>query len=518
MEKAVFSQHNKPDRADAVRASRDTLLLAAILVIGAGTLRAAHLEQPLLDFHPTRQYRSALIARACYFDRTRDAADPLRRVAAENRALQPVGEPPLMEWLACETYLLLGRESLAFARAYAALFWIVGSLPFYGIARRISSPTAALAGLAVYLFLPYGAVASRAFQPDALMTACALWAMLGLLRYDERSIANPDRQSRGLLGASAGIAVAAVVKPMSVFITVPVALGLATTRFGTFGAITSLRAWAPIALGLAPAVLYYGYGAVFGTLARDQMRLRFVPSLIGTPFFFNGLATQVRRVFGVPMFITAVAGTALAPRGVARALLVWLWIGYAAFAVAFTYHMPTHDYYHLPFIALAGLATAALVRRIRSAVAHVLLAGALAVWGTAAAWPRLQPGDLPARVALYQEIGDVAEHTMQAIFLDLEYGYPLMYHGLVSGDAWPNRDDLAAEAMGGASPVDAATRLESDYSPEVTHFIVTDLASLAAQPDLQALLASRASVVRQTSAYHVYRFHEPPRASSIDIP
>ena len=514
MEKAVLSQHNKPDRADAVRMSRYTIAIVVMLVIAAGTLRAVHLDQPLLNFHPTRQYRSALIARACYFDRTRHAADPLRQVAAANRVFQPAGEPPLMEWLACGTYLLVGHESLPFARAYAALFWIVGSLPFYAVAHRVTSPTAALVGLAVYLFLPYGVVASRAFQPDALMTCCGWWALLGLFRYYEGSVPESDRRDRArLVVASLGIAVAALVKPMSVFITVPAAIGLATARFGTIGALRSAKALAPVILGLVPPIAYYGYGAVFGTLARDQMRLRFVPSLIGTPFFFDGLATQVRRVFGVPVFVAALAGTLVASRGVARSLLGWMWIGYAAFAIAFTYHMPTHDYYHLPFIALAGLATAALVNSVRNALVHVTIAAALAMWGTTTAWPRLQPGALPARVALYQEIGDLAEHTTKAIFLDLEYGYPLMYHGMVSGDAWPNSDDLAAEGMGGAAPVDAATRLERDYSPHVTHFIVTDLASLAAQADLRELLASRTSVVRQTSTYHVYRFNSPTLAS-----
>jgi hypothetical protein len=519
VEKTVLSQHNKPGGDAAVGMSRDTLVIAAILVIGAAMLRGVHLDQPLLNFHPTRQYRSALIARACYFDRTRDAADPLRQVAAANRALQPVGEPPVMEWLSCATNSLLGYESLPFARAYAALFWIVGSLPLYAMARRITSPTAALAGLAVYLFLPYGVVASRAFQPDALMTCCALWAVYGLWRYYQHPALSSGRGNRGLLAAAAlGVAVAAIVKPMSVFVTLPAAAGLATARFGTFGALRRTQAWAPVLLGLVPAIAYYGYGAMFGTLARDQMRLRFVPSLIATPFFFDGLATQVRRVFGLPIFLTAIAGTALAPRGVARSVLVWFWIGYAAFAIAFTYHMPTHDYYHLPFIALAGLATAAAVHRIPRPIVHVVVAVALAAWGAVAAWPRLQPGALPARVALYQHIGDLAEHTTRAVFLDLEYGYPLMYHGMVSGDAWPNQDDLAAEAMGGAAPVDAATRLETDYSPHVTYFIVTDLASLAAQADLRRLLAARTTVVRQTPDYHIYRFNSAPSAGSIDIP
>ena len=507
MDKTALSQHNKPGRADAVRGP-GLLTVAAILVVAAGGLRATHLEQPLLNFHPTRQYRSALITRACYFDRTRGPADPLRQVATANRSLQPVAEPPLMEWLACRTYLFLGHESLSAARAYAAGFWLLGALPLYGVARRVSSPSAAVAGLAVYLFLPYGVVASRAFQPDALMTCCALWATLGLSRYYELDPeVDQHRRQWRLFVAAAGIAVAALVKPMSVFFTVPAAIGLASANSGTFAVFRRPVTLAPVALGLAPALAYYAYGAVFGTLARDQMRLRFVPSLVVTSFFFDGLATQVQRVFGWPVFMAGIVGTMVAHRSSARRVLLWMWIGYAAFAIAFTYHMPTHDYYHLPFIALAGFATATLVHRIPNSIAHLVIACAVAGAGAIVAWPRLQPGNLPARTALYQEIGQLAEHTTQAIFLDLEYGYPLMYHGLVSGDAWPNRDDLAAEAMGGASPVDAATRLDNDYSPHVTHFIVTDLDSLAAQPDLQQLLGERTRLVHQTPSYHIYRFN-----------
>jgi Dolichyl-phosphate-mannose-protein mannosyltransferase len=358
----------------------------------------------------------------------------------------------------------------------------------------------------VYLFLPYGIQASRAFQPDPLMTCAALWATLALARHVER--ATPAR----MIAAATAVAVAALVKPMSVFMTVPAGVAFAFVQNANSPARSTrvaFRRWlthlAPVWLGLLPAAAYYGFGAIVGTLARDQMRLRFVPSLLDSPFFWNGLATQIRRVFSLPVFACAVVGTIVA--GAARPLLVAWWIGYAAFAVAFTYHVPTHDYYHLPFIALAGVALSAMVERInpRAPIAYAV-AVAIAIWGAFSAWPRLQPGALAARVRHYEEIGELAEHTTHAVFLDADYGYPLMYHGEVSGDAWPGRDDLAAEALAGADAPEAGTRLARDYDYGPTHFIVTDLASLAAQPDLQALLAARATVVRQTPSYHVYKF------------
>ena len=91
------------------------------------------------------------------------------------------------------------------------------------------------------------------------------------------------------------------------------------------------------------------------------------------------------------------------------------------------------------------------------------------------------------------------------VFLDLEYGYPLMYHGEVAGDFWPNADDLAAESFGGMPPIDAETRFARDYADfDPTYFVVTDLASLGAQPDLVRWLDTHATPVRKTETDHVY--------------
>ena len=76
-------------------------------------------------------------------------------------------------------------------------------------------------------------------------------------------------------------------------------------------------------------------------------------------------------MFGLPLFGLSI-GRTLAPRPGARALIAALWIGYAAFAVAFTYHMPTHDYYHLPYVAIVALGAAATLERLHRWVAtHV---------------------------------------------------------------------------------------------------------------------------------------------------
>src|SRR5688500_11248080 len=263
--------HSRTPLATAIA----TLMLAAIAI------RLYGLGEPVVTFHATRHYRSALLARACYYDRAAHIAPQAKAVADANREMQPAGELPVMEWLACGAYLAVGAEHGAIPRAFAAAFWVSGALPLTWLASRFSSPAATLIATALYLFLPYGIVATRNFQPDPLMTLASLIALTAVVRHHAR----PARET--LLSAAALIAIAGVVKPMSMFLTIPPVLALAWLR-GAEGARTAVRAAVMIiTIGLLPPALYYGYGAVAGTLAQDQMRMRFVPRLLGTGFFWR---------------------------------------------------------------------------------------------------------------------------------------------------------------------------------------------------------------------------------------
>jgi Dolichyl-phosphate-mannose-protein mannosyltransferase len=492
------------------RVSTAPITLAA-LVVAAMSVRLQHLDQPPLNFHPTRQYRSALIARACYYEHA-DVPEWARAVARANRDIQPAAEPPVMEWLACSAYRTVGAERLDVPRALASAFWVLGAVPLFAVMTSMASSAAAIVAVATYLFVPYGIVASRAFQPDALMTCCALWAMWALARIS----AHPT--SRGVVVAALAAGLATVVKPMSMFLTVPAAVAFAVARGGLpMAARARILALATV-LGLTSGAAYYGHSAIFGTLTRDQIQLRFVPSLLGTPFFWRGMWTQIEHVFGPLLFSVMVIGTVMAPRGLARTLLVSLWGGYAAFAVVFSYHMSTHDYYHLPFLALAALALATFYkvaigsRLRRQSMSVAVVAGAcIAVSGTMRALPAIPASDAE-RVKQYEEIGELAEHSTRVLFLDQQYGYVLMYHGQISGDAWPTTDDLTAAHLGGLPLIDAHQRYARDFADYgATHFIVTDLASLEAQPDLQKLLSEIAAVVTRTPTYHVYRLTERKR-------
>lgn len=479
------------------------------LILAALAIRARELDQPIVRFHPTRHYRSAVLARACYYDYAGGVSPAAKAVADANRVMQPVGEPQLLEWLACGAYLAIGHENITIPRAITVVVWVAGAVPLALIALRLSSPAGAIIGAALYLFLPYGIVASRNFQPDGLMTLASLWAIVGLLRYHD-----DPRRSRMLIAAAA-VSVAGLIKPMSVFLTVPAIIAVAIRSGADSRSRLQIRtAFELLAAGLLLPVLYYGSSALTGNLVHDQMRMRFEPHLIPTRFFWHGLATMASRVETLPLLFLSAVAAFIARDRLARYLLMGLLAGYAAFAIAFTYHMPTHDYYHLPYIAVVAIGVAVLVARLEQVAAAgtrvpiaIAIAAIIAVSGAMTAWPRLHLDGADRFTRMYEEIGEAAQHDTRALFLDTEYGYALMYHGQISGDSWPNRDDLAAEAIDGRAVVDAETRFTRDYADWApNYFIVTDLGSLDAEPDLAAMLARHATPVRVTSEYRVYRF------------
>ena len=82
--------------------------------------------------------------------------------------LKSVIEPPVIDTLVAETYKVFG-EHLWIGRIYSSVFWMIGGIFFFLLARELLSLDEALLALTVYLLLPYGVIASRSFQPDPLM-------------------------------------------------------------------------------------------------------------------------------------------------------------------------------------------------------------------------------------------------------------------------------------------------------------------------------------------------------------
>ena len=341
-------------------------------MLAALGVRLHGINQSLVTFHPTRHYRSAVIARACYYDATPSVAAWARSLADSARSMQPVGEPPFMEWMACQSYRALGHEDIRIPRMLVMICWILGAIPLYGLAVRLGSAPAAIVAVALYLFMPYSIVATRSFQPDAPMTLCTLIAALAVARYFESPVGVAVRRAALLVGAGHG---------RQADERVPDVAGADRHGAGAPALVEAgrqpagSRCWC-----CSGSCRRRSITATARCSARSPaIRCACVSCRRCWPrgFFWQGWLTQIRRVFGVPLFVLSLLARSSRRAAPPGALMAALWIGYAAFAVAFTYHMPTHDYYHLPYVAVVALGAAATLERLQAWMAGRVTPGAM---------------------------------------------------------------------------------------------------------------------------------------------
>src|SRR5215216_2272 len=119
------------------------LALGCLFALALG-LRLYSIDQPPLDFHPTRQYRSALIARGYYFEALNTAPAWKKDLANLNKQQQGILEPPIMEVVTSFAYRILGGEYLWVPRLLSTLFWLNGGIFLYLIAKKLVSAGAAM--------------------------------------------------------------------------------------------------------------------------------------------------------------------------------------------------------------------------------------------------------------------------------------------------------------------------------------------------------------------------------------
>jgi hypothetical protein len=201
------------------------------------------------------------------------------------------------------------------------------------------------------------------------------------------------------------------------------------------------------------------------------------------------------------------------------------------FGLVFTYHIHTHDYYTLQLIPVVALSLGPVGTLIWARLSQidgrwyrraaplgvVLLAGVVTVLGGVAAILQAEvrnpnAGDFGNKVRMYQEIGEIVDHSPSTLFSAPDYGLPLKYHGWLSGVAWPNKYDLQFEQLQGMPEVGVEERfntLDEAYSPEY-FIIVRDFWTFEEQKSLRAFLGKRFPMVAANDDYWVFELREKP--------
>jgi len=485
-------------------------LVIVLLFITAFGVRVYHIDEPPLDFHPGRQYQCAIIARSMYLEASKSAPQWRRQIARLNREAVPRMELPIVEFIASIAYRIAGGEYLWIPRLTSSIFWLIGGIVLYLLVKEIFSADAAIFSTAFYLFLPYGVIASRSFQPNPLMIMLLVFSIWGIFRYHKQP------STRRLLIAAGLSALALFVYPVSLFPVFAAFIFMSIYKYGIRKTVIDSKFWLFTVIAILPCAIYFGYALFIGGFMKGYSERAFLPRLLLQSFFWKGWLRQIEAVFGLPVLIAALLGVVMFPAGLAKAMVSGLLLSYVVYCLIFTYHIHTHDYYQLPFVptvtvclaAVASLITERLsqtctrwYRRV-PALAVIVFAVFLSIYKVQ---PELFDPNYKYYVEMSKEIGDTVGHSTKSIFLAYDYAKPLRYHGELSGFNWPNAGDFRSYAFSGVPILSAEERFSKvclKDSPE--YFIVTDFRSFQQQPDLQKFLIQNFPILVKNSNYLIF--------------
>jgi len=260
-------------------------------------------------------------------------------------------EPPFMDGLAALTYLAIGQEVLWVPRLFGALFWLIGGIAVYLLAKEFTSHDAAVISTGIYLFLPFGVIASRTFQPDPLMIAFMLFAWWLMYRW----VKKPSWKLSILAGILAGLSILA--KGVMVFYALAGFGGILTTR-GFKNCVRDLRFWVMGSLSVIPTFIFIFYLDFIVRTLTNQLTLRVFPNLLILPTFYLQWKGMVEEVVGLGLFVLAWVGIFLFKDRQKRWFVISFWAGYLGYGLFFAYYYQSHNYYHLPLIPIVALSIA----------------------------------------------------------------------------------------------------------------------------------------------------------------
>jgi len=495
--------------------SRTSLMITlVILFIAAMGIRLYDLTDLPLDFHATRQLFSAFKSRGIYYSMLPESAnvpDWKYEVAMRQWDASSIIEPPVMEYIVAYTYRLFG-EHLWIARIYSSLFWVIGGLFLFLLARDISSIDGAVVALLLYLFLPYGVIASRSFQPDPLMVMliiAGVWAT-----YTWRIKATWKwALTAGLLNGAA-----IFIKNVAVFPLLGVAVALVLER-GLISSLKDRKTWTVAILSAIPTAVFLIYGTYIAGFLTEQFSYRFFPDLWKEAGFYLRWKGQLDGITGFGAVALAFSGIFLAKDRKVNGLLIGLWGGYFVYGMTFAYHITTHDYYNLmtiPMVALSMTPIVAVVAERLSSMrpsvfARIVLAIGVAMVTITYVWYArvdLAREDFREEASFWRDLGEVLGHTNPTIGMTQDYGYRLAYWGWQDVSSWYYESDVILRELSGEN-VDLAQRF-GDQIQGKCYFVVTQLSRFKDQKEIHDLLYNNFPIYAQTDKYIIFQLSPCP--------
>jgi hypothetical protein len=491
-------------------------LFLGICFLLALSVRLYDLTDQPMDFHVDRQLTSMIKARGIYLQWRTDLPGWQQAVAAGQWKSMPHQEPEILEWVTAFAYRISGAENLWIPRLFSICFWMIGGLAVFALARALSGAAGATLAALFYLFLPYGAIASRSFQPDPLNTMFIILGAWALYRWYE----HPGWRHGWCRAIVAGLlcGLALLTKVTAGFIIAGAIAGLALGDRGLIKALRDPQMWLIGVLTLLLAALYHVIGLATGYLQSSLFDLRIIPSMLLQPLSYLRWEIKTDQVVGIGAFLLALGGTFLVQPRRGRALLIGMWAGYFVYGAVFIYFFTTHDYYQLPLIPLVAVALApigqAIFDRLQSQwsgrwayaiVLSLLLAGALVnAWNIRTT---LKKADYRAEPAFWAGLADQLR-GYKVVALTENYNHRLSYYGWLDVQYLLSYGDMNLRTLAG-HPADTERMAYIQQLEGRDFFLITQLNELDLQPVLKEVLYSRYKVYQQGERYLLFDLRRP---------
>lgn len=489
-------------------------LFMILMLLGLG-VRLLDLTDLPLDFAATRQLHSFILARGYYYRMDTPATEALpadlRDFGINASHGEPIIEPPLMELLSAYTYRLSGGENIIIPRLYSIFFWMLGGIALYLVMKKLTSVSGAFVGLIVYLFTPFGVIASRAFQPDPLNICAILWAIYFQVCWSR----NDNWKNAVLAGIFTGFAI--FTKALAVyFVGIPLAALVLSKGIKMW--LKNPRVYVMAVLSILPAFAFNLWSATVGGNAGSIFGSRFFPNLFTQLVFYAGWSTLIRGAVGYGAFLVSLLGIFLLEKKEDRIYFGFLWVSYFLYGFTVAYHISTHNYYHLPLVPFAaigvGVVAAALFKALENAkisrfsvalvwlvMFFVVAVNINEVRGT------LYSQDYRSEQSFWFNLGKKIGYNSKVIGLLQDYGGRLNYWGYVNPKLWPTTGDLRLRQLSGVNDSDFS-ELFNEYASDRDYFLVTLFSDLDAQPALKQYLFSHFPV-DEGSGYLLFDLRHP---------
>ena len=480
------------------------VIVVVILVCGFVT-RLYDLTDPPLDYAAARQLRSAMIARGKYYASLEDVPEWQRDIARKQQNIHGMIEPEIIENITVATYQVVGGEYVWIARIYSSLFWVLGGLALYSLTRGMVSNDGAVVALVYYLFVPFGLVASRTFQPDPLMTAMIVTAWMAFYHWNRTS----SWKWVLLAGISAGVAM--YIKSTSIFFLLIGMALVVLSRKKLREVVKDAQVWVIAILSAIPVLAYNVYGMVIIGELESQLKGRFFPQMWNDLDFYLQWKNAISNVTGhYIILIIGLVGLFFLKKKQDRYFLLGIWFGYVLYGLGFSYHISTHYYYTLPVIPLLAVTLGAIfewifvwVRKFK--LSALVLAGtvAIVIMGIAGGYYIFTKDDFRHEPRYYHKVASFVDPENKVVALSQDYGYRLSFYGWLSIQPWKGTEDLRYIELRDSEVEPFSKRFE-EFATDYDYFIVTRMKELRRQNKLYNELYDHYPIVREGGGFVIF--------------